>query len=289
MPTPVLNQKVTREVSLTQIKSIDEGNGGFKGYASAFGVKDSYGEATTKGCFLKYLQSFIDEGWIAVGHNWRDMGCGFIRAAYEDSYGLMIEIVYHSDADSQAIRTKVNERIAAGKSVKLSIGYFLRAYEVVEQADKTMLINLTEVELKEVSIVNVPANPAADVLSAKSFDQQMSFEEHADLVKTAVKSFAKRCEDRAAGRPDRKAGSELSQQNVTTIDQTLSAIDALNEVKQPLKELADRNRKGLESEPPSSPESSGKSDGDEPSADAMYREFAKRQLEYSQLIHRKVA
>lgn len=289
MPTPVLNQKVTREVSLTQIKSIDEGNGGFKGYASAFGVKDSYGESTTKGCFLKYLSAFINDGWIAVGHNWRDMGCGYIKNAYEDSYGLMIEVEFHSDADSQAIRTKVNERIEAKKSVKLSIGYFLRAFEVMEQADKTMLINLTEVELKEVSIVNVPANTAADVLSAKSFDQQMSFEEHAELVKAAVKSFAKRCEDRAAGRPDRKVGAEVSQQNVSDIDNVLVVIDELNQRAVPLKELADRNRKGLESEPAPALETGAKDDGNEPSADAMYREFAKRKMEYSQLIHRKVA
>lgn len=275
MPTPVLNQKVTREVSLTQIKSIDEGNGGFKGYASAFGVKDSYGEATTKGCFLKYLPAFINEGWIAVGHNWRDMGCGYIKAAYEDSYGLMIEVEFHSDADSQAIRTKVNERIAAGKSVKLSIGYFLRAYEVVEQADKTMLINLTEVELKEVSIVNVPANTSADVLSAKSFDMEMTIEEHGELVKAGILSYAKRCKDRESGRPDRKAGAELSQQNVAQLDSIFAATDQLNEAIVPLKELADRNRKkGLESEPPSSPESSGKS------TDELIKEFHLRKIKY---------
>lgn len=292
MSTPVLNQKITRQVSLAQIKAIDEGNGGFRGYASVFDVKDSYGEATTKGCFLKWLQAFIDEGWIANGHNWSNFGGhGFIKNAGEDDYGLFIEIAYYSDAESQAIRAKVNERIAAGKKVKLSIGYFLRAYEVSKIGETDTVIKLTEVELKEVSLVNVPANTSADVLSAKSFDfdAEMSFEDHGELAKAAVTSYAKRCKDRVAGRPDRKSGSELSQQNVSTIDQTLSAIDALNEVKQPLKELADRNRKGLETEPAGALETGVKDDGDEPSAEAMYREFSKRQLEYSQLIHRRVA
>lgn len=275
MPTPVLNQKITREVGLTQIKAINEGNGGFSGYASAFGVKDSYGEATMKGCFLQWLQPFIDEGWIAVGHNWRDMGCGFIKAAYEDGYGLFIEIEFHSDADSQAVRTKVNERIAAGKSVKLSIGYFLRAYEVAEQADKTTLINLTEVELKEVSIVNVPANPSADVLSAKSFDMEMSFEEHGELVKAGIISYAKRCKDRESGRPDRKAGAELSQQNVAQLDSIFAATDQLNEAIVPLKELADRNRKkGLETEP------SNSSETNEKSTDELLKEFHLRKIKY---------
>lgn len=274
------DEKQTKQVSLHQVKAVDSPNGGFMGYASAFNEKDSYGEATIPGCFKAWLQEFINDGWIAEGHKWGEMGFGYVKNAYEDSYGLMIEIEYHSDADSQKIRTKINERIAAGKSVKLSIGYYLKAWKWLEE-ESTLL--LTEVQLKEVSVVNVPALQSASVMSAKSFDE-MTFEQHALHVEQAVKSFASRVKARVEAREgERKAGAELSQQNVSQIDALGESIVTLNQAFEPVKALADRNRKGLESgSSPESPESSDQKDG-LPSTDELFRQYHRSQATYHQL------
>lgn len=271
------DEKQTKQINLQQVKSIDSPNGGFMGYASVFNEKDSYGEATVPGCFKKWIQDFIAEGWIAEGHKWGEMGFGFIKNAYEDSYGLMIEVEYHSDADSQKIRTKINERIAAGKAVKLSIGYYLKDWKWQEELSTLLL---TEVQLKEVSVVNVPALHSASVMSAKSFDE-MSFEQHALHATQAVKTFASRVEARSEVRE--KEGREVSQQNVAQIDALGESIAALNTAFEPVKALADRNRKGLESGPsPDAPESSDQKDA-LPSTDELFREYHLRQAQYHQL------
>jgi HK97 family phage prohead protease len=244
------NELRYKTVVIQQVKAkSNTKNGGFEGYGSAFGVEDSYGEITEQGCFAKHLQAFIDEGWIAEGHDWRKMGVGFPLSAREDNYGLFFDMEFHGDAGSQAIRQKVNERIEAKKAVKLSIGYYLRGWRVEEDPiTKKQRFILTEVELKEISIVNVPANPGADVTASKSVNfSDLPYEEHGKLCHTVLSTFHTRTKERVENRTDRKAGSELSQQNVAIIDQALGAIDLLNEVKEPLKELADRNRKSAES------------------------------------------
>jgi HK97 family phage prohead protease len=275
-----ITKKQTKQIALANVKAINEGNGGFSGYASVFNVKDSYGEATVAGCFKESLQSFIDDGWIAEGHKWGEMGFGYIKNAYEDGYGLMIEVEYHSDAESQRIRTKINERIAAKKSVKLSIGYYLKEWKWLEE-ESTLL--LTRVDLKEVSVVNVPALLSATVMTAKNF-AELSFEEHATLAAQATTTFTSRVKSRIEVREgERKAGAELSAQNVTLIDTVTGAIDTLQEANNALKELADRNRKsGLESDPAPSPEASEKGD-DTPSTDALFRQFHERKSQFIEM------
>jgi HK97 family phage prohead protease len=286
MPTDIaarvkdFDTKQTKQVALHQVKAVDSTNGGFMGYASVFNQKDSYGEATVPGCFKTWLQEFINDGWIAEGHKWGEMGFGYIKNAYEDGYGLMIEVEFHSDANSQAIRTKINERIAAGKSVKLSIGYYLKAWKWLEE-ESTLL--LTEVQLKEVSVVNVPALQSASVMSAKSFEE-MSFEQHAAHAAMAVKAFAERVEARVEARTgDRKAGAELSAQNVAQIDSLGEAIGNLNQAFEPVKALADRNRKGLESGSSNNPLESGGAKDDLPSTEELFKKFADHHIKYHQL------
>lgn len=275
-PNEMRRKFLSLDVEKHRIKATHDGNGGFTGYASVFEEEDSYKEATVHGSFEKCLPSFINDGWLAEGHDWSKMGVGYIKAAHEDMYGLFVEFVYHSDAESQAIRTKVNERIEAKKSVKLSIGYYLKAYEYSKD---TGVMRLTEIDLKEVSIVNVPALQSASVLNSKSFDE-LTFEEHGQLASQIVASFHARVKSRIESREgERKAGSELSQQNVVVVDKTLEAIDLLNEVKIPLKELADRNRKGLESEPASDVLESETTK----STAELFAEFHKQQHKYNEL------
>lgn len=237
------SEKQTKTFKLDQVKAIDEGNGGFTAYVTTWGNVDRGSERVVKGSVTESLETFMRDGWLAVGHNWYDMGVGFIKSYREDDYGLWVEFAFHGDDDAQVVRKRVLERIAAGKTVSVSIGYYLRDWKVVEG-----VLELHKIDLMEVSIVNVPMNPLAIAVGAKNLDD-VPFAEEGAVVVTGMKHWADRIEQRILSRIDRKAGAELSSANVALIDSVVNAIDQLIESKSKLQELADRNRKGTESEP----------------------------------------
>lgn len=244
------NVKLTKTYQLVEVKALDEGNGGFSAYVTTWGNVDRGGEKMMRGAVKESLESFSRDGWLAVGHNWVDMGVGFVKSLYEDDHGLYVEFEFHSDAEAQIVRKRVLERIAAGKSVSVSIGYYLVDWKVVDG-----ILELHKINLMEVSIVNVPMNPLALATGAKSADAA-SFDGEAALVIEGLKHFTARVDDRILHRTDRKAGAELSSQNVATIDSVIAAIDALIEQKSKLQELADRNRKSAGAESTPAPEPS---------------------------------
>lgn len=237
------NERRVKTFKLDQIKAVDEGNGGFTAYVTTWGNTDRGSERVVKGSVTESLETFMRDGWLAVGHNWMDMGVGFIKSYREDDYGLFVEFAFHGDDDAQVVRKRVLERIAAGKTVSVSIGYYLRDWKYVDG-----VLELHKIDLMEVSIVNVPMNPLAIAVGAKGLDD-VPFTDEGSFVVQGVKHFADRIEQRILGRTDRKAGAELSSANVALIDSVVSAIDQLIESKSKLQELADRNRKGTESEP----------------------------------------
>lgn len=142
----------------------DEGGkdvGGFSGYANLTEVKDEYNSIFKRGCY-KNLDKLVRDGFIAEGHNWGVLGVGYITKAEERERGLWIEVQFHGDAESQQVRQKISERIAAGKSVSLSIGFFTLA-DAVETIDGEEVRIIKEVDVREVSIVNVPGTPGSQI------------------------------------------------------------------------------------------------------------------------------
>ena len=146
-----------------EFKLSDEGNGGFSGYASVFGLLDRQGEIVVKGAFAAGLAQFERDGFITLAHDWDMLPIGSIKTAHEDDQGLWIEAEFHSTPEAQACRTYTRERIQRRKSVGLSIGYWVRDDERTREARLLKAVDLTEV-----SIVSVPANPAAGANQAKT-------------------------------------------------------------------------------------------------------------------------
>lgn len=159
-PTSDLQRKTC---DLAQFKLSEEGSGGFEGYASVFSVLDRQGEIVAPGAFAKTLGQFEQTGFITVAHDWDALPIASIKRSREDAKGLLIEAEYHSTPEAQACRTYVRERLGRGKSVPLSIGYWVR--DSLPSADGLLL---KELELAECSLVTVPANPEAGVSSAKA-------------------------------------------------------------------------------------------------------------------------
>jgi HK97 family phage prohead protease len=195
-----------------------EGPGTFSGYASTFGNFDRVGERPAKGAFTPHLDDFLKNGFVSASHRW-DLYIATPKAAYEDDHGLYVEAEFHSTAAAQEVRTIVKERLARGKSVSLSIGYEVLAAKDVEGGRE-----LTDIVLREFSVVTVPANPLATILMASKSGEvsTLGFNEHAEAAVSVVAAFAERARDRAEFRL--KEGRMLSGANVTKIQGLLPQL-----------------------------------------------------------------
>lgn len=169
-----------------------EGYGYIEGYGAYKGNADSYGDIIRDGAF-KNLDKFAVSGFMGKSHDWDD-AMGWIAEAKEDERGLWVKMAFHSTPDAQELRTKVQERLAAGKSVGLSIGYFTKTASY-GQLDGQEVRYLDEIEVFEVSVVTMPANERATVLSAKAQDgPPKSFGDEFAAIEQMAVSFV----DRAA-------------------------------------------------------------------------------------------
>jgi HK97 family phage prohead protease len=144
-------------------KLSDSEYGGFSGYGSVFGVVDRQGDIVAKGAFAATLEQFKANGFITLSHDWDALPVATVRECYEDEKGLFIDADFHSTPEAQTARTYVRERINRKKSVGLSIGYWTR--DSLQTPEGHVLKRL---DLAEVSIVTVPANPEAGAARVKS-------------------------------------------------------------------------------------------------------------------------
>lgn len=155
-----------KTLALPDFKMLGEdGPGEFEGFGSVYGNKDSQGDICEPGCFRNAIPDFLKSGFIADGHDWQN-DIAMPLEAVEDRHGLRIRAQFHSDPVAQQRRVRVMERIAAGKSVQLSVGYSIRPGGAEQKADGR---HLTDLRLFEVSVVAAAANDQCLVTSAKAY------------------------------------------------------------------------------------------------------------------------
>ena len=214
---------------VTDFKMLSDGSGSFEGYASIFGNFDRVGEAVVKGAFTN-VDEFIKSGFGAVGHDWSSLPIATIADAKQDEVGLWIKADFHSTQDAQDARTVIQERIARGKFVGLSIGYEVNDSEYVPEG--RLLKALT---IYEASIVTVPANPLAGVNASKDHSlTKTSLEDHSAQMLVSAKDYTQRLKDVFALR--QKDGRGLSTARYedlvalkAVIDDCLSAVKPMAE------------------------------------------------------------
>lgn len=160
-----MSTDIRRKAITFDIKAVDDSTGSFEVYANVFGNVDRADEVVAPGAFVN-LPEFVKDGWGDVNHSWKDLGITLIDEATQDAKGLRVKGRFHSTPDAQSIRTKVRERMEAGKSVKCSIGYRVLS-AAGEVRDGRPITVLKQIELYEFSFVNLPANPLAEVVGAK--------------------------------------------------------------------------------------------------------------------------
>jgi len=204
-----------------ELKLADTGSGELSGYGSTFQNWDSTQERPVKGAFTRHLAEFMASGFIAVGHDWSALPVASIEDAYEDDHGLFFKASFHSTAEAQAARTVTTERLARGKSVKLSIGYEVLQDEYVAEGRL-----LKDIKLYEISLVTVPANNAANVTGAKGMTlDAMPLDAHSDAVLATVGTYGHRMKGLSALRA--KEGRVLSEANRKRIGSLLEALTSV--------------------------------------------------------------
>lgn len=169
--------------------------GQFQAYISVFGNTDSYGDIVEKGAFTRTLGEWAEKGNtipVLWGHDMNDpfANIGGVLSAEEDDYGLKVT----AQLDLENPTAAQVYRLAKGRrTTSCSFAYSVRDGE--ERKDG---YHLKDLDLFEVSIVQVPANELAEIT----------------MVKDATAALA-------------KAGRTLSVKNELSLREARDAIDSV--------------------------------------------------------------
>lgn len=160
---------------------------GIVAYASTFDrIPDAYGDVVRKGAFAKSIQAIKDSGNnlpLLYGHVMDDPAniIGTVTDLKEDDHGLLIK----ADFDMEnPMAQQVHRSVLAKAITKLSFAFTVHDEAPVELEDGTKANELRELEIYEVSLVVVPANPRAQVIAAKEGDPEMKMSEEILAVDT---------------------------------------------------------------------------------------------------------
>lgn len=211
MPTQAQPKTETKTVTLIEAKITgdEKSSGVLSGYASVTNNVDWYGDIILPGAY-KNLERMLKDGWSGFNHSYDPVG--YFKTAREDDRGLYVEIEFHSTEDAQRVRTKAAERIAAGKSVGMSIMFSTLEATHGEREGRDVR-ELKAIEVIEAGFVLYPANTAATATGVKAgsgcpLDEQ-------------VKAARELCEDLHSRLSDlaEKRGGKLSESRTQEVDE----------------------------------------------------------------------
>lgn len=146
-----------------EVKSMDDGGLLVEGYASTFDDIDRQGDTIDHKAFDASIERYMQNPILLAFHD-QQKPIGHVQEATIDQKGLYAKAVVSNKAD-QAIR----EQIKAGFLRHFSIGgYFYRT-------QKDGHTHIKSVDLKEISIVAVPANPYASFNVSGAMEKSMDY------------------------------------------------------------------------------------------------------------------
>ena len=147
------------QIDQIEVKFDSEKEGIFSGYASVFGGVDAYGDTIIKGAY----QNTLENRKRPVQMRWNHFGdvIGKWLVIQEDEKGLYVE---GSLTPNHSVAQDVYASLKHGAIGGLSIGY--RVVKGVE--NQTGGMDLYEIDLIEISVVETPADLAAQIDEVKS-------------------------------------------------------------------------------------------------------------------------
>ena len=154
-----------------QIKSADDENGTISGYFSTYDrIPDSYGDVIEKGAFTDTIKARKDSGHpfpLCWNHDLNQI-IGFVNAEdiNDDEHGPLMTAHFFNSALAQEKR----ELVKAGVVYQFSFAYDIVGMErPTKDEERTGIYQiLTKLDLFEISVVPIPANPRAEVTEIKS-------------------------------------------------------------------------------------------------------------------------
>jgi len=169
-----------KSFEITEHKADDSGNLIISGYGAFFGNLDSYKDIIAAGAFSDTLAEKKDRIAFCYQHDiWNPIGK--IQDIKEDVQGLWLQVKLSAAEDD--IQTKVKEGILK----EMSIGYrVVDSSEEMRNGDQVRI--LKKINLYEVSLVTIAANPLAVIQSMKSKEKIAYLENEFDRVLAIVRN-----------------------------------------------------------------------------------------------------
>lgn len=169
-----------KSFDITEHKADDSGNLIITGYGAFFGNMDSYKDIIAAGAFADTLAEKRDRIAFCYQHDiWNPIGK--IQDIKEDPQGLWLEVKLSAAEDD--IQTKVKEGILK----EMSIGY--RVVDSAEEMRNGEAVRiLKKINLYEISLVTIAANPLSVIQSMKSEERKNYLEKEFDRVLAIVRN-----------------------------------------------------------------------------------------------------
>ena len=198
------------------VKAAEDG-GSVSGYFSTFDeIPDSYGDIVSPGAFKTTLARRKESGHpfpICWNHDLNQI-IGFVDAEdiEEDDHGPLMKNGHFLDTP---LAQEKRELVKAGVIYQFSFAYdVLKASEPTAAQKKAGIMNvLDEVELFEISIVPIPANPRAEVTEIKSGRRNSAKDEQTikDVI-SALQALVNTEEEPDEGKDDPEANSAAAEE-----------------------------------------------------------------------------
>lgn len=158
-------QRETRSFALS-LKAVGT-DGTIEGYASVFGVRDSYDDVIAAGAFLATIAAHKAAGTMPamLWQHSADEPIGVWTEMYEDAKGLFIkgQLCLETERGKEAYAL-----LKMGAINGMSIGFISKQWAYDRETD---VRTLTELDLWENSLVTFPANEKARVTNVKSSNE----------------------------------------------------------------------------------------------------------------------
>ena len=156
----------------------DEESGTISGYFSTYDrIPDSYGDIVAPGAFEKTIEKREESGHpfpLCWNHD-LDQIIGKVDSIEDTDKGPLMTASFFNTPLAQEKR----EIVKSGVVYQFSFAYDVKDSEVVTLEDGTKANELKELDLFEVSIVPIPANPLAEVTDIKAGRRNSKSDEQA--------------------------------------------------------------------------------------------------------------
>ena len=189
------------------------GNGKISGYFSTYDrTPDSYGDVIAQGAFTETIKAREESGHkfpLCWNHD-LDQIIGQVDSIEDTEKGPLMTASFFDTPLAQEKRAIVK----SGVVYQFSFAYEVKDAALVTLEDGTKANELRELELFEVSIVPIPANPRAEVTEVKSGDEAETKEEEAE---------------EKSGRRNSKKDADAIREAITLLQGVLGEIEEADE------------------------------------------------------------